>query len=245
MSLFDSINKQLDPHLFNEQDQMKPFPRQYLLEYLSQYMPEGAVSKMVVIGSIVGYKYSETSDIDLTVILKPKFKKKDLWPTIKKINGHVLPGSQHPINYFLQNYNPGDFEDAKFGVYDVLKNKWIVRSDQQDFQRPSGQQYRDELRYAKLYASVIDDLIQDMVQLQKKTVHPEIVEKKKKEIKEVLENVENQRKMVYRSGWGVPRESFQNILYKFIEHQPRFKGLSYDPEDKPIKWKQILNQFLD
>lgn len=56
--------------------------------------------------------------------------------------------------------------------------------------------YNQELRYAKFYSLILEDLVQDMIELQ----HPKLIQKKKEEIQAVLETIEDQRKMVYRFG---------------------------------------------
>jgi hypothetical protein len=53
------------------------------------------------------------------------------------------------------------------------------------------------------------------------------IDKKEKEVTEDLEELkafvkklEDDRHFVYDKGWGVPRTSFRNITYKYIEHGP-------------------------
>lgn len=78
MSLFDSVHQELNPRLFTENQQLRSFVREYILQDLVSFMPEGSIAHIFILGSIVGYQYSKDSDIDINVILSPEFQKKVL-----------------------------------------------------------------------------------------------------------------------------------------------------------------------
>jgi hypothetical protein len=81
---------------------------------------------VVVLGSITGYKYKLTSDIDVNVKVSGKENAAKYHKHQDVLNGQTVTGTEHPINFFIQEYNEeyhSVWQDAHFGVYDVLNNE--------------------------------------------------------------------------------------------------------------------------
>ena len=116
-------------------------------EYISQFggyiKPEEFIKNMFYTGSTATYTYSDTSDIDIHVIvdwidlaaLNPDKARKDpqemwrelhdiFWWTLNKIK---LPGTKHPLTYYVMP--PGDEKkliNQKEELYDIGHDVWLI-----------------------------------------------------------------------------------------------------------------------
>ncbi len=175
----------------------------------------------------------------------------------------MAEGTRHPINYFIVESDieePSTIDswaDYKFGVYDVIKDMWLKEPPHYSSIRDPKEQFRDEMISAKLVANKFnreaEEYLKDIAdynilsQLGDKTqMHTARVDRKIREIEEDLKDLIRQakaikadRKEAYQLGFGIPRESFKNIVFKMIEHGihgklfERLKKVK-DDEDKEI-----------
>jgi predicted nucleotidyltransferase len=205
MSLFDEPKENLNTDLFDEDGKLHSKVRMYLLSLVNQAFPNGLIVKVYLLGSMAGRRYNEFSDIDLNLILKPGFHRRDYKEQGKIYNGTILPGTRHPITLYTQNYTDSNFADAEYAVYNVTDNVWAVNPKEYKNLRMPKEEFRDELRFAKHYSKIFDYNHNDQ---------------------DLFDFLEKKRKMSYGFGWGTPRESQQNILYKYIEKniKPKHKN---------------------
>ncbi|MBC8410370.1 MAG: nucleotidyltransferase domain-containing protein [Rhodobacteraceae bacterium] len=93
---------------------------------LSSVVDLAQVDRVFIIGSITGYKYTSTSDIDINVVLNQTTTKNESTNAhlnARQINGVPAIGGKHPINFFIKSYSKSrDWDTYLFGVYDVLNN---------------------------------------------------------------------------------------------------------------------------
>ena len=106
---------------------MRPKIRDHILRKLSSFMPYDIIKEIFVIGSITGYKYKETSDIDINVKIDVTKEKVKEWSQIADINnGENAVGTRHPINFHVEKFykksTPESWGDYKFGNYDLINN---------------------------------------------------------------------------------------------------------------------------
>ena len=113
--------------VWDEDLSLYPHARAQILDILYRNIPVDNVKEVFIIGSITGFKYSETSDIDVNVKVKDR---PELFHEAKdSFSGQILKGSRRPINYFVteapfeQPAQAEDWHDYKYGVYDILQNK--------------------------------------------------------------------------------------------------------------------------
>ena len=210
------------------------------MDTLYKNVPVDNVKEVFIIGSITGYKYNESSDIDVNVKVK---EKPEIYHDAKDtFSGEILEGTRRPINYFIteeafeEPSDPEDWADYKFGVYDVLSNNWLKKPPAREGVRDPKQQFRDDLIAAQLIANRFtnesEELRKDILDynnLQKLAPKSELlkiriarkireIEDDLKDLIEYAQDAKAGRKLVYNLGYGVPRESFNNIVYKMIEH---------------------------
>ncbi len=202
MSLLDAPKENLSPALFGIDNKLHPEAREYLLNLVSKAFPGGVIYKVYLLGSMAGRQYNEFSDIDLNLILHPDLQRGDFKERGKEYNGTFLPGTNHPITLYTQNYSTSGFSDAEYAVYNITDDAWAVMPKEYKNIRLPQNEFRDELRYAKHYTKIFDYAHHDQ---------------------DLFDFLEKKRKMSYGFGWGTPRESQQNILYKYIEKNIKTK----------------------
>jgi len=221
---------------------LRPEIREQVLTNLYKFVPEASVKEVVILGSITGYKYTETSDIDVNALVDPYLD--EYHSKRRAFNEIPAYGTRHPVNYMIQalpkrrKRNP--WQDSFFGVYSVLKDTWISPPPPRKVFREPGHEYNLQLQIAKHIASNFERLLlafrtdfKELIRLKNFAKFTYTSEKKlaidrkekelKEDIKELLElshHIESQRKFEYRYGWGIPRKSFRNIVYKLVEHGP-------------------------
>ena len=124
-SVLDPIHQELSKDLWNRNKKIRPAAKKFILDQLEEWLSlytDKKPENIYIAGSMTGYQYTDTSDIDVNVIIKLSDNK------IKALskflpNGNPLPGTKHPVNYYVTN----KFKLSKSGsLYDLLNDKWIV-----------------------------------------------------------------------------------------------------------------------
>jgi len=245
--LLDKPQKQLAPGIWYKTEQtsypkMRPEVRALILKTLYDFIPKKDVRQAVVIGSITGFKYTETSDFDINVLVSNY--KTEYHAIQREYNERPAYGTRHPVNYFIQEAKPGQstdtWQDSFFGVYDLLSDQWIKVPPGPKVYRDPAEEFPLQIQIAQhvsnRFTNMVNELNKDRKSLQalkdkslSEFSYPSLkgyaLQKKQNElrdgIKELLDfahSIESDRKFAYRWGWGVPRTSFRNLLYKFLEN---------------------------
>ena len=118
------------------------------------YPYEEHVRSIHIIGSSVGWQYTNTSDIDVSIEtdIDPA-KIKQIWKLLP--NGQLL--KEHPVNYYLTS----DLKDVSESenAYDVLKDVWVKKQNKEDLKKHIPFSYVMEI--TKFFLSGVDDRIQE------------------------------------------------------------------------------------
>jgi len=158
-SVLDPDNKELCPDVFSN-SKMKPAVRDQIKSTFLEWWKElghkeSEVVRMVMIGSSAGYQYSKTSDIDVNVQVRVDDKElEEIWNILP--NGNALPGTSHPINYYLVTSDSA--VKAADASYDVTSNKWIKEPVKDNYKAP----YSYGLEIAKFFMYGIDNKIAEL-----------------------------------------------------------------------------------
>jgi predicted nucleotidyltransferase len=238
--ILDAPRKSLAMDVFQLDGKLIPQLREQILTRSRQAIPAHlTIKEIFIIGSITGFKYRETSDIDVNIKIDPYPEGLAKTALTKGVNGFLSYGGRHPINFFLQKYIEGaNWAGSKFGVYDVLNNRWEQEPPAQSSIKDPKQEFVMEILQARQFGREFDrrakEYYKDLKELEdiKLTTkgtptRSALIKKKKAEIKADLINlvtfidrIDTGRKETYRTGWGTPRRSAQNIIFKYIEHGP-------------------------
>jgi hypothetical protein len=197
---------------------------------------------LIYIGSSAGLQYNEKSDIDIQVMMKiPPGREgsNELLEYHKLVKFHnnsmdYLTNTDHPINYFVLPEFEMNYSDEAWSIYlivnfdtgeeDIWLRPYRKLEDIKDISAIAG----NELQYASMYASMlrnrVNELSKDVKDL--KSLSGEDIKAKLREVDSDIEDliyqysrVDRGRKLQYSSGWGIPKLSPANLLYKFLERE--------------------------
>ena len=120
---------------------------------IAQFEKYAPVKKFSLIGSILTKRYREDADLDINVLfdVSPSERepmRKAIAKNLKDINGKLIPGTKHPINYYvITDPELKKKNDAMAdGVFDVEENKFI--------RKPEGDTFEPEKYEAEFQKSV-------------------------------------------------------------------------------------------
>ena len=81
---------------------LRPEVKQQMLAILTTKVPRDILKSVVIIGSITGYKWSPTSDIDVNVLISPFDPNVDKMKVTQDINNYLAVNTRHPVTFFVQ-----------------------------------------------------------------------------------------------------------------------------------------------
>ena len=144
-SIIDIPRRTYAPGVFDDEDTDNPKIKDSVLRIINdtikkEYTPFGDVKRVVLIGSIITKRYRADADLDLDIFIElndssEEMRRKLVSKTMGELNGKLIPGTKHPINYYVQvNKKVSDehIEEAD-GVFDVRENKFTKRPEEFDF----------------------------------------------------------------------------------------------------------------
>lgn len=269
-SVLDPVHDTLAKDVWtDDEEHVKEKHRSYILDKLYEWLDimdvESEPSKIAIVGSITTYQYTDTSDIDVNVVIDiDDEKRKELLKFLP--NETLLPDTKHPVNFYISKDAESNIE-KKDSAYDLLNDKWIKRPKPSDVIVP----YSYVLEIAKFFMDGIDERIaeyeRDKIELElykeymdrkdiaiNKSTLQDHIEGKEVEIRADLDAIYTGLKMVksfrnkafeedYEPKFMIkietddPDFSINNLVYKVIE---RFGYL-----DKLKKYKDIREDLLE
>jgi len=212
----------------------------------------GPVVSIKLIGSIIGKRYRNDADLDIDVLIDLPVEKRETVglearKSVGTLNGKLVPGTQHPINYYVQTdpgVNTAHLKTAT-GVYDVLKQKFDKRPKEQtfdpkkyeaDFQKKvaeidvvKGELQRDIVDYEELKELKPNDVLDLHLKTAEKLEEIEDAIKKFSEMGDTL--MQARRDLFNRpltpeeiKKYGIAHKLPKNVVYKYLEkfHYTKF-----------------------
>lgn len=148
---------------------------------IKKFEEKAPVLKYSLIGSILTKRYRDDADLDINVLfdVEPSYReimRKELASSLRSINGKLIPGTKHPINYFVITDPAVKKKNDKMadGVFDIDANKFERKPTpdtfdpkkyQSDFQKKvaeidviRGELQRDIVDYKELKQLTKDDV---------------------------------------------------------------------------------------
>lgn len=136
-SVLDLQNETYDASIFDDPTSQKPklsevVRNQILLGAKVFESFFGLPKKIVLIGSILGKTYTDSTDLDVNVEVDATSKdypeEHPVWEVLKNTNGKFVPGTNHPINYhliFLDDEISEEDKATRFdNIYNLVDDKW-------------------------------------------------------------------------------------------------------------------------
>lgn len=251
----------LAPDVFNSANKLLPNVKQEILSLLKLQKVEN-IKAIFILGSITGYKWAQDSDIDVMIAVDPYDPSKGKTKSLKDINGKNLYGTYHPINFFMTSFlstTKSSLKNSDWGVYDVLEDTWLSHPGDPKNTRDPHIEFFNEIRYAEMQANKFKKLADRYKELKKeyeKTVEDAdngdflAITRKPyakvskdlayKDLEFFVNTLDKERKNDYSIGFGIPRNSVDNLVFKYIEHTP-FYGDLFEEVKETISQKKLNN----
>ena len=143
----------------------------------------------------------------------------------------MLPGTKHIIQFFERR--PGlsleGYSYSPFGVYDIISDTWLSKPRDYEEIRDPDDQFTLELHFAHMVARHISrshqHLLDDIKDLKLLSPNTKMYEDKMDELRQDIytlldyaRKLDKDRKDAYKSGWGIPRNTYENIVYKVVQY---------------------------
>ena len=239
----------LAPKVWDNPSSENPKLKQSVLDLindrLKKFANEYPVIKSTLIGSILGHRYRNDADLDINVLFDvPKEKREEervrLAKSLRDINGKVIPGSEHPINYYVLTDPELEKQQAAKadGNYDILKNKWIRKPEKIEF---DASKYLDQFKKQVSELDILKgELKRDIIDYDElKELKPSDILDLQEKINEKLEEIEDSIKKVKDIGdkldadrragfdtdmtpdqikqYGIKNKLPTSVIYKYLE----------------------------
>lgn len=158
-SVLDSVKPTLSKDLWIDWE-IKKSVKIYIMKkievWLSQYTKE-KIKHAFIIGSMAGFQYNDEADIDVNFVVEiPEEKTKKIRKFLP--NGHNLPGTNHPINYYLENKIMKEWKEGP--IFDLLNNKWINKPKKEEA-KPAITNFKAVIEIARFFISGINASISE------------------------------------------------------------------------------------
>ena len=166
-STLDPIQKTRCKDLFigPEYNTIKSSVKSQILDNLYNWLKkmgydyEQVITSIRIEGSSIGFQYTPTSDIDVSIISSiPDNEIDKLWKLLP--NGQCVKGTEMPINYYMLRSNETDTDKATADIYDLLNDKFIKQTPLEEIKREIPFNYVIEI--AKFFTAGIDDRINEL-----------------------------------------------------------------------------------
>lgn len=117
-----------------EEPKLKESVRKIILDQIKEFEKKAPVKKFSLIGSILTKQYRDDADLDVNILFdvpesERDTKRLEIAKSLKGINGKTVPGTNHPINYFvLTDPKLKERNDSlSDGIFDIEKNEFIKK----------------------------------------------------------------------------------------------------------------------
>lgn len=269
-SALDSIHQKLNSDLWVN-EKLKKSANAHIIKkfelWLKNYTDK-PIKYAYLLGSMTGFQYNDTSDIDINVVISVSDEKlKEMTKFLP--NGHFLPGSKHPVNYFISNKMKSEWKKAG-SMYDMLKDTWIVKPGKEKTETIVSN-YKAVIEIARFFIaglnSVISEYERDVIDYKTYESYLEDAKKDDKEeiqklmqfkLQEILADIDSinianflihsLRKKAFLENKAfetkieifdkTANQSINNLIYKYIEKLGYFDKIRNIRNDSK-KWEKL------
>ena len=221
-SIIDIPRRTYAPGVFDEADtkdpKIKPSVKQLIDDEVKEFESEYPVLKVSLIGSILTKRYRNDADLDLNVLFDVPEEKREAervrlsqkYLSAKnpdKIQGKLIPGTNHPINYyFITDQETYDDQNKKAdAVFDIENNSFVKRPD--DFVFDPSMYVKEFDRKVQALDVVKGELKRDIIDYKElKELTPDDVLNLQEKIKDKLDEIEDSLEAIIKIGDGVDTE---------------------------------------
>ncbi len=254
-SIIDIPRKTYAPKVFDDANtndpKIKASVKKQIEDQLKEFETEYPILKTSLIGSILTKRYRNDADLDINVLFDvPEDKQDEERERLSKkylssknpdnIQGKLIPGSEHPINYyFITDKQTYDDQNKKAdAVFDVESDEFVKRPEDftfdkdmylKDFDKKvreldviKGELKRDIIDYRELEDLTDDDVLnlQDKLNDKLNKIEDDI-----EQIIKIGDGVDTDRRAAFNKDmtpdeirkFGVKNRLPKNVVYKMLE----------------------------
>jgi hypothetical protein len=254
-SIIDIPRRTYAPKVFDDADTNNPKIKDSVMKQintqLKEFESEYPILKTSLIGSILTKRYRNDADLDINVLFDvPTDKQEEERTRLSKkylsaknpdnIQGKLIPGSEHPINfYFITDKQTYDDQNKKAdAVFDMENNKFIKRPENftfdknlylKDFEKKvqeldviKGELKRDIIDYRELEELEPNEVLnlQDKINVKLDEIEDSI-----EQIVKVGDGVDADRRAAFDKDmspdeiqkFGIKNRLPKNVIYKMLE----------------------------
>ena len=254
-SIIDIPRSTYAPGVFDDADSNNPKIKSSVLSMIDKQVEDFAkeypVLKITLIGSILTKRYRNDADLDINVLFDvPEDKQEEERLRLSKqflsvknpdnIQGKLIPGTKHPVNYYLitdeETYD--DQNKKADAVFDIKNNKFIKRPEDfnfdvnlylKDFEKKvqeidviKGELKRDIIDYDELSELKPGEIkgLQDKVNSKLKEIETDL-----QDIINIGDTVDTERRAAFDTDmtpdqirtYGIKNRLPKNVIYKMLE----------------------------
>ena len=273
-SIIDIPRQRYAPGVFDDADtnnpKLKPVVVKLIKDQIKEFEKYHPVKKYSLIGSILTKKYRDDADLDMNILFDVPEKDREevriaLAKNLRNINGKLVPGTKHPINYYvITDPELKKKNDAMAdGVFDIDENEFVRRPTEDtfdsekyeaDFQAKvkeidvvKGELARDIIDYEELKGLTADDVLNLQARVNSKL---DEIEDSIEVLVDIGDDVVKQRQSAFNDDmtpeeirqFGKKHKLPKNIIYKYLEkyHYLKFYKKCKDIlEDGKVTDKEI------
>lgn len=218
-AVIDIPRRTYAPGVFNNSDTsdptLKPSVKKMIYSQIEEFEKEYPVLNVSLIGSILTHRYRNDADLDINVLFDvPKEKQEEERLRLSKkflsannpdnIQGKLIPGTQHPINYYIiTDKETYDTQNKKAdAVYDIENNKFLKRPD--DFEFNVDDYIADFNKKVQELDVIKGELKRDIIDYNElKELKPNDILNLQDKIKDKLDEIEDDIEQIIKIGDGV------------------------------------------
>jgi len=254
-SIIDIPRRTYAPLVFDDADTKNPKIKKSVIDLIEkqieEFEKEYPVIKIALIGSILTHRYRNDADLDINILFDvPEEKREEERTRLSKkylsasnpdnIQGKLIPGSQHPINYyFITDEKTYDDQNLKAdAVFDIRGQKFVKRPEDftfdinlylKDFQKKvdeidmvKGELKRDIVDYDEL-KELKPGEIKDLEKRIKSKLDE--IEKNLQDLIDIGDTVDAERRAAFDKDmtpdeikqFGIKNRLPKNVVYKLLE----------------------------
>lgn len=236
----------LAPDVWGKDNMIQPTLKAHIYRDLYSILDKDQIGAVLILGSITGYKWTPNSDIDVMVAVINPDDSMEKTKLTASINGNKLQRTDHEVNYFIVEYSEDlltGLKKSDWGVYHLFSPEsltpgaWLSAPGDPGLIRDPNNEFYLDIKLAQQKAREFERLVEDYNDICQRATgfaansdnlsaqahYISLKNSKKKAYNALISFIhylDSDRKEAYSIGFGIPRTSVENIVFKYIEHGP-------------------------
>jgi hypothetical protein len=248
-SVFDPIQNTRSEDVFDNRDVIKKEVADFIVKTLNDWRNQLEVKfevrNLFMVGSMTGFQYNKTSDIDINVFTDIQDEK-----IVNKLrgmlpNGNPLPGTNHAVNFWFGGANDEIKAKNKENIYNIMTDNWEKKSEKKDIKIP----YPYIMEVSKFFMDGFDlaisecerDIIELNIHMDYDPSRQQVTEKEKREF--VSKKVDELKADIDRLRVG--KHILRSFMIQGYEDMPFRVSINYEHEDPRYSMNAMVYKMID